>query len=121
DFLMTALPRPIFGMPLAACLLLAACANQHAVYRKFDASSGAPESLVLDVKERVVLAKTSVGNGSKICTEPSPDALSVIGTSLSGSATDKTGRVLQAAAGNSESGAFVGLRTTAIQLLQYEM
>lgn len=100
---------------------LSGCANQHAVYRTFDASSEKPKSVVLDVKERAILVKNTKHGGIKVCAEPSPDALSVIGTSLAGSASDKSLTALQAVAGTSESGAFVGLRTTAIQLLQYEM
>jgi hypothetical protein len=99
-------------------------------------------SYALDVKQRVVFSQDrplengsfqhhaaapgSAGVSSKnwrvICAEPSPDALTVLGSSAA--VTGNSGKAdasLKASFGISENGAFVGLRTTSIQLLRDAM
>ena len=102
-----------------ACLQ--GCATK--IYEKFNIDQGT--SLSIDAKQRVVLtsvrrARDQVGSpySTISCAEPSPDALSAISAAVSGSFSPSPDKLIQAAFGNSETAASIGLRTQTIQLLR---
>lgn len=68
----------------------------------------------LDAKQRVVIQKPY----GIICAEPSPDALSAIATSTSGSLSDPTKGEIALANAISENAGSIGLRTQTIQLMR---
>ena len=85
-------------------------------------------SVAMDVKQRVVISQSRVEKDGRAfvvtCAEPSPDALTVIGASAGGTLglTAPQGPLnANIAIAQSESGAFVGLRTQSIQLLRDAM
>lgn len=117
---------------VAACFALSGCGNLYSVFHTFDANNDT--SISIDVKQRVVLSaaqtdstKTTRADGTVIeshakrtivCAEPSPDALSVLASSASASAQTGLSKAIEATLAQSETGAFVGLRTQTIQLLR---
>lgn len=116
---------------LTSTFLLAGCgANWHAVKHEFDATK---ESISVDAKQRAIISnkvETPEGDDTKfiarICAEPSPDAISALATSI-GASGDLTGEKvdaalkLQFALSQSETAAYIGLRTPTIQLLRDSM
>lgn len=86
-------------------------------------------ALLMDIKQRTVITgvrtttKTVGSDKQKVttvetCAEPSPDAMSAVGQSLSMALETKPGQTLELANSISESAAFTGLRTQSIQLLR---
>ncbi|MGQ7299678.1 hypothetical protein [Marinobacter nauticus] len=86
-------------------------------------------ALLMDIKQRAVITgvrTTTKTEGSEkkpvttveTCAEPSPDAMSAVGQSLSVALETKPGQTLELANSMSESAAFTGLRTQSIQLLR---
>lgn len=114
---------------LTSCLLvllvglsLTGCANFNTAYREFDAAAsrdgGIGKSISIDAKQRVILSAPSDRGGAIICAEPSPDALSALSASASGSFSNGADKLVQAALASSESAGSIGLRTQTIQLLR---
>jgi hypothetical protein len=107
---------------------VAGCANQHALFERFNVDGG--ESIAIDAKQRVVVAvkktyKKQGPDGSDLewrafCAEPSPDALSSISASA-GVNLEVLQKALSAALSSSETAANIGLRTQTIQLLRDAM
>lgn len=106
-------------------LAVTGCANFNSIYRPFDLSQGS--GALIDIKQRAII----VGNGPRgddgttknvvVCAEPPPDALSAYAASLSASG-DLLGKgSAEGAASLLEGAAFIGLRTTSTQLLQYSL
>lgn len=119
----------------SCALLCAGCANWNSIHHSFRASDSNPESISIDAKQRVVIATTKVTvtelePGKKleeivrrVCAEPSPDAISALASSLTGSGEVTSEKIhaalkLQAALSQTESAAFVGVRTQTVQLLR---
>ncbi|MGL4231918.1 MAG: hypothetical protein ACRCWJ_11200 [Casimicrobium sp.] len=123
----------------ALVLLLSGCsANWNAIHVREEA--GKTPTVSVDAKQRFLVAtpRNMVPRGEEtyatarndppsiICTEPSPDALSMLSSSFAGGAglnltrPDNTqiAAQLNAALSRAESGAYVGLRTQTIQLLR---
>ena len=110
---------------------IAGCANVNSVYRPLAVSDGM--GALIDIKQRAIIASTVPSKDSKgdfikdqhgnivmetrVCAEPSPDALSAYAAELAGKAD--TGKVAAGfTAAFQESSSFVGLRTQSIQLLR---
>lgn len=98
--------------------LLVGCANFDSVHRDFNVSHG--NGALIDIKQRAIIAtevtKDSVTT-TRVCAEPSPDALSAYAAEISAKASNS-----QASAGLNaafqEGSAFVGMRTQSIQILR---
>lgn len=124
---------------VALALLLAGCANANSIYRQ---STGDDSRVVLvDAKQRAITVaeattttrETRVVDGQTTttteksttapayCTEPSPDALSVVSAALSASGTYSNQAAAQLAASLTETGGNIGLRTQTIQILRDAM
>lgn len=106
---------------LAAALTLQACANPMSIYRPLDTASGT--GALIDIKQRAIVAgqRPDPATGTTttvVCTEPSPDALASYAAELAAQ-SDKAGAELGAAV--REGAAFVGLRTSSIQLLRDQL
>lgn len=114
----------------ALLLMLGGCsANWNAIHYRETEPQTTP-TLSVDAKQRFLISNTRKDpNGTSLqvlCTEPSPDALSVLNSSLaaSGSLDRALGgskdisAALSLALSRSESGAFIGLRTQTIQLIR---
>lgn len=106
------------GAVVAVLILLAGCANQHAVFRK-NSFPTEPAIISIDAKQRNIF--TSKGNEDKgplrICAEAAPDVFTVLSTSgsLDANITDAVRAKLGIAI--SESGATIE-RTQTINLLR---
>ncbi len=132
-------PRLVSFLSIVVLIALAGCtANQNAVYRATDGAATPTTSV--DAKQRFLIstpARLSSPQGGTadqrfneptniICTEPSPDAISVLSSAFSGGAganitrPDSTAIAAQLhlAMSRVESGGYVGLRTQTIQLLR---
>lgn len=106
---------------LAAALALQGCANPMSIYRPLDTASG--KGALIDIKQRAIVAGQRPGpttgtTTTVVCTEPSPDALASYAAELAAK-SDKAGAELGAAV--REGAAFVGLRTSSIQLLRDQL
>ena len=108
---------------LGAAIVLAGCGNLNSIYRPLDIDSGT--GALVGIKQRAILVTHHDDEGGKdnhskrsiiVCAEPYPDALSAYAASLSGG--DET---VKASAAFQESSAYVGLRTSSIQLLRDAM
>lgn len=99
-----------------ATVLLTGCGNITSIYRPLTLEG---KSVSLDAKQRVVATSQSAGS-YVLCAEPSPDALSAYGSSVSGtlSSSEAQAQVAQAFA---EQAASIGLRTQSIQLMRDAM
>jgi hypothetical protein len=97
--------------------------NVTSIFRDFDIGNG--ESVSIDAQQRVVLASKGTDplgyQITTVCAEPSPDVYSVIGSSLAGKGSSVDKITAEFAASLSQSGANIGLRTQAIQLLRDSM
>jgi hypothetical protein len=120
------------------CAITTGCANLDAVFHTFSIQrpiGESSDSVSIDAKQRVVLSgkisETEVRKGTNgtadvrvtverpvVCAEPSPDAISAIAQSLSGKANISDVKALELAFGQTESSAYIGLRTQTIQLLR---
>lgn len=103
---------------VATCITTG-CANMNSIFREYNSSNSANngKSVLIDVKQRAILSNIKNSN-TVICAEPSPDALSVLATGLSGSLDSGAGKALELALSQTENGAFIGNRTVTIQLLR---
>jgi hypothetical protein len=106
----------------SAVLALSGCANWSSVYRTYQVNTtSTATTAVVDVKQRAIISNTrTVGNETRtvVCAEPSPDALSVIAAGVGASVSAGSGKALDFALSQTESGAFIGNRTATIQLLR---
>lgn len=100
-----------------AAVVLSGCANLNSIHRDLDLQG---KSVALDAKQRAIFS-LSRGSQSVICAEPSPDALSAYGASLTGTRTSSEGEAAQLAAALAEQAASIGLRTQSIQLMRDAM
>lgn len=82
---------------------------------RFMASYG--YSQIMDIKERAIIAGDREQK-VRICAEPSPDAMSAMAMEFSGKGETASKVSVGVSAALQESAAFVGLRTTSIQLLR---
>lgn len=115
---------------LAIIVLLGGCANLNSISREITVSEGAKASAI-DAKQRVVLsARRTMPGGANatsdlpdlvVCAEPSPDALSAISASFSGSQTGSNSEAVQLALALTEQASSIGLRTQSIQLMRDTM
>ncbi|MDZ4399084.1 hypothetical protein [Hydrogenophaga sp.] len=106
---------------IATALILQGCANPMSIYRPLDTASGT--GALIDIKQRAIVAgkrpdPTTGTPMNVVCTEPSPDALASYAAELAAK-SDKAGAELGAAV--REGAAFVGLRTSSIQLLRDQL
>jgi len=102
---------------------LIGCGNFNSVHRVLKVSKG--EGALIDIKQRAIFSSvitTEDKNGkritqTKVCAEPSPDALSAYAAELAAKAD--SGKIgAEFASAFQESSSFVGLRTQSIQLLR---
>ena len=63
----------LLGMALTA-LLLGGCANMNSIHRRLDLSKG--DGALIDIKQRAILVSSATNHETRVCAEPSPDALS---------------------------------------------
>ena len=114
--------------------LLAGCdsAKENSIYRKAEFGSGS--AVLIDAKQRAILSnqlteQAETETGKKVtssihryCAEPSPDAFSVLSSSISLSSAlsqaEKVNLNLQLSRSISESGSNIGLRTQTITVLR---
>lgn len=116
-----------YSLAIYGIIFLQGCAH----LTTYQANIGSPDTGVsMDAKQRLVLVnqveEKGVVEGSlrmqrRICAEPSPDALSALSASFSGSWFDGTNSSKQLAAALGESSSSIGLRTTSIQLMRDSM
>ncbi|SCX62755.1 hypothetical protein [Nitrosospira sp. Nsp1] len=104
-------------------LLLIGCGNFNSIHRGLEVSNG--KGALIDIKQRAIISsvittKDEEGNlisQTRVCAEPSPDALSAYAAELIAKAdSGKLGGELAAAF--QEGSSFVGLRTQSIQLMR---
>ena len=124
---MNTIGRLLLQASICLPVLLTGCtwANWNSIYRNYSVRDDSPQSLAIDVKQRVIYARTFTTIGGQkrsiVCAEPSPDALSAIGVALAGN--------IEVAGRGSASGSYstaesvlnIGLRTQTIQLLRDAM
>ncbi len=130
---------------MACTVLLTGCsANWNSIKHSFHPAGEKAESISIDAKQRVVISslveetetekeadprqqtirdRRTTKIVPRICAEPSPDALSALASSLGGQGELSSEKVqaalkLQGAFAQSETAAYVGLRTQTIQLLR---
>lgn len=109
----------------ATCALTSGCANLTTYNRlRYDVAR-IGETTFIDAKQRAVFAiPHDNGNGAwetRICAEPSPDALSALAASGSGGLSFAQKASIQAAYVVSETASSIGLRTQSIQLMRDAM
>ena len=97
-------------------MALASCGNLNSVHRTLDTSKG--KGVLIDIKQRAILAVKDSNAAPVVCAEPSPDALSAYAFDLAAEGNLAAGKSIGATLGSAESAAFVGLRTQSIQLLR---
>jgi hypothetical protein len=105
------------ALVLCACVVLAGCANFDSIYRTIDVNG---KAVSIDAKQRAVFSADATKK-AVICAEPSPDALSAYGASLSGTFAKSSTEQAQLAAALAEQSASIGLRTQSIQLMRDAM
>lgn len=102
------------------CIALAGCGNLNTAYRS--ESSDGIKAISVDAKQRFAFIKTDAAkNTAIVCPEPSPDAISAGGVSISIDASKASVADLKAALGTAEQAASLGLRTQSIQLLRDQL
>lgn len=105
-----------FGL-LCICSL-AGCANQFSVYRPLDTSQG--QGALIDIKQRAIVV-TKRGADTVVCAEPSPDAMAAYAAELSANIKNAGGATAELTANTREAAAYIGYRTSSIQLLRDSM
>lgn len=113
-------------MRKVACLLvssaaLVGCANLDSINRETRLAPGwfaSAKAVHLDIKQRVLISKSTTGGEEIVCAEPSPDALSAFATAASGGIAARGYGSAAGALALSEAAASVGLRTQSITLLR---
>lgn len=103
----------VAAQALGACTL----ANLTSIHREFDLTLG--RSQIIDAKQRAVYVSAPDKNGHvRVCSEPSPDALTLLAASGDLSASNANRTSVGASASVAESGGSIGLRTAGIQQLR---
>lgn len=102
---------------LLGCIFLCGCANFDSIYRPLAVNGSA---VSLDAKQRAVFSAAK-SKDVIVCAEPSPDALSAYGASLSATITKNPTEQAQLAETLAEQAASIGLRTQSIQLMRDAM
>lgn len=110
------------------CLVsMAGCSSYYT--REFaldEPRDGRAKAISMDIRQRMLIVGSQQSKNdenqtihtSRICAEPSPDAMSAISGSFSAGLMSDPERTLELANSFNESAAFVGLRTPTIQLLR---
>lgn len=110
------------------CLVtMAGCSSYYT--REFtldEPGDGKAKAISMDIRQRMLIVGTRQSKNdenqtihtSRICAEPSPDAMSAVSGSFSAGLMSDPERALELANSFNESAAFVGLRTPTIQLLR---
>lgn len=115
--------RNIFWWKLtvgSVAVALTGCGNLNTAYRS-ETSDGL-KAISIDAKQRFAFIKTDAKkNTAIVCPEPSPDALSAGGVSISIDGSKASVADLKAALGTAEQTATIGLRTQSIQLLRDQL
>lgn len=126
--------KPITRLQVATAILtgslLSGCANLTSIKQELTVVEGA-KATAIDAKQRVVFSRkrSSMASGDAgtsvddvvICAEPSPDALSAVSASLSGTRTSGDSAAAQFALALAEQASSIGLRTQSIQLMRDTM
>jgi hypothetical protein len=99
-------------------LLLIGCANLNSIHHDLDTSQG--RGAMVDVKQRAIIVSKNTYD-TRICAEPSPDAMSSYALQLAAEGKAPTKEALELAFNQKEGSAFVGLRTQSIQVLRDQM
>lgn len=117
-------------MMLASSISGCTSANYDSIFHEFDASEHS-NSVTIDAKQRAILVShppsynDSNGNLYQpppiICTEPSPDALSVLSSAFSGKLDVQAKIAAQLMTQSEETGANIGIRTQTITILRDAM
>lgn len=109
--------RNSFGLIGVACALLQGCAG----LTTYQASLGDPSTGVsMDAQQRMLLVNPDPKkvNARRMCAEPSPDVMSAIGASMSGSLFGSGSASKALSAALSQNVQNIGLRTQSIQLMR---
>ncbi len=112
-----------------SAIVLAGCdANFHTAFRKFEVATkkdDRAQSISIDAKQRVILSQnreTDKGIFTIVsCAEPSPDAISALSASFSGSASASEKFAAQIAGATAGATGGIGLRTQTITILRDAM
>lgn len=99
----------------ALALALGGCANLFAVHHGEDVSGN--ETFFIDAEQRAIVSGNYEAD-RVVCAEPSPDSISALAHAGSGAFSNDAINEVRAAFAQSESAAYVGLRTPTIQLLR---
>lgn len=99
---------PIMVLSLSGCT--------SAIFNRFDAMGG--NSVTMDARQRAIVILENQTGKKIACAEPSPDALSALGASLSASGDYKGEVSAKLSSAISESVKGLGLRSNTIQLLR---
>lgn len=127
--------KPTFRIFACACVVsLSGCGNWDAVHKDHDFSGN--NSVTLDIKSRAIIsndldtekayAKDGInykekGTLTRVCAEPSPDALTAYAAQLSTQKESKENLALGIDGSYQGSAAFVGMRTQTVQLLRDQL
>ncbi len=95
--------------------LLSGCANFHSIDRI--SSLSGDKAIHLDAEQRLVYAGKDEYGGSRLCAEPSPDAIMAFSSTLGRDFSAEDKKELLSAAFAKSSG-YIGLRTQSIQLMR---
>lgn len=125
------IPSKFIGPFFVILIFTTGCGWWNTAYRDFSVDDGS--GAMVDIKQRAVVASTirektehnqgghistTTRNQTRVCAEPSPDALSAFAAEIAGK-VDVAGKAsAELAAAMQESSSFVGLRTQSIQLLR---
>lgn len=99
-------------------LIISGCANLNSVHRELKVSEGS--GALIDIKQRAIFVSkdTKAPNGTIVCAEPSPDALSAYAAEAAAKANTPNQANAAISSAFQESSSFTGLRTQTIQLLR---
>jgi hypothetical protein len=126
--------RMLSTVAVTGGVFLSGCADWDTYNNKVGIGSERTHEVFVDAKQRAVItvpatattytydgkgvAKTRVDTVLRVCAEPSPDALSALALSASGSADVQGKANVMAGISAAESAASIGLRTQSIQLMR---
>lgn len=117
---------------LSSTMFLASCANFNSIHRKTDVNDTS-SAVSVDAKQRFLISSTLIERTTDssgvatervypvVCAEPSPDAFSVYSAAIEANASKADQLTAALKATTSESGATIGIRSEAIQLLRDAM
>jgi hypothetical protein len=96
--------------------LFTGCANLNSIHRNLNISDG--NGVLIDIKQRAIIAVKTEKGQTMVCAEPSPEAMSAYMAELAAKGEVATKSAAQLTTAAREASSFTGLRTHSIQLLR---